>query len=688
MPQSEIRIYGVVGDAETGLDARSICAAIDEAGAGSDITVRINSAGGYVTEGLPIYNRLREHRGRVTCIVDGLAASMASVIAMAGDDVLIPPAALMMIHDPSGIVLGTAEDMRKTAETLDKMADVLATAYAERSGMKKDKIRALMAAETWMTGAEAVEMGFATALDADEPDETQMTAALRDLARVCAVRNMPERYAARVEMPAIVPVGSAAQAVASTQEREMSVESTAATNAADDVKAAAVAVDAAKAQAEGSAAERRRVQELRALAKLAKVEDATLDAWIADGTKLFDAQTAALEVMAARSDAIETRHGVRVTSGVDEREKFARGATAWLAQKAGTLPMLAQHAKATGEAVETDPGEFRGYSLMELARASLERAGVRTAGMDKLKLAYTALMSTTSDFPVLLETTINKTLLAAYATTPDTWSSWCRTGSVSDFRASNRYRVGSFGVLDRKTEASEFLNRAIPDGEKQSISIGTRGNIISISREAIINDDMGAFSSLATAFGRAARLSIESDVYASLALNSAAGPTMSDTQPLFHSTHNNIAGTAAAPSVASLDAARVQMAQQRDVSSNEFLDLRPAIWLGPIGLGGTVRVVNDAQYDVDVSNKFQVPNRVRGLVSTIIDTPRLSGTRWYVFADPSIAPVMEVAFLDGNQTPFLESEEGFRVDGVSWKVRLDYGVAAIDWRGAVTNAGA
>ena len=187
--------------------------------------------------------------------------------------------------------------------------------------------------------------------------------------------------------------------------------------------------------------------------------------------------------------------------------------------------------------------------------------------------------------------------------------------------------------------------------------------------------------------GKAAARSVEADVYALLALNSGLGPTMADSKTLFHADHGNI-GTGAAISVASIDADRVLMAQQKDVSANDFLDLRPAVLLLPIGLGGTARVINGAQYDPDTANKLQRPNMVAGLYSTIVDSPRLSGTRRYSFASPSDAPVLEVVFLDGNSTPYIETERGFEVDGVRYKIRLDYGVGAIDYRGAVTNAGA
>ncbi len=199
---------------------------------------------------------------------------------------------------------------------------------------------------------------------------------------------------------------------------------------------------------------------------------------------------------------------------------------------------------------------------------------------------------------------------------------------------------------------------------------------------------MGAFNDLANRFGRAAKLSIELDVYALLAENGGLGPALSDGKSLFHADHGNI-GSASALSVEGVDADRVLMGYQMDPSNNEILDIRPNVLLVPLGLGGTARVINDAQYDPDTSNKLQKPNKVRGLFSDIVDTARLAAgsTRRYLFADPSVAPVLEVAFLDGEEEPFLDQKEGWRVDGVEWKVRLDYGTGGVDYRGALTNAG-
>lgn len=441
------------------------------------------------------------------------------------------------------------------------------------------------------------------------------------------------------------------------------------------------------------AAERKRAADIRRVGATLKMDAQFIERSIGDGTEITAFQGLAINER-ARIDAEKTET-IRV-EGVpngDSRDKWMRGAGDWLASKGAVDGMIVDEAKKRGETVKVDPGEFRGMSLVELARMALERGGVRTNGMDKRTVLGMALtqrgggMNGTGDFPVLLETVVNKVLLAAYGTTPDTWSQLCTVGSVADFRPYNRYRMGNFGRLQALNEAGEFVNQSVPDGEKQTISASTKGNIIALTRQALINDDMGAFTRLASMIGRAARLSIEMDVYDLITSNSGLGPLMHDGNPLFDASHNNI-GTPGALSIASLDADRVTMAIQKDPAGQEFLDLRPAILLIPVGLGGQARIYNNSQYDSDVSSKFQVPNKVVGLFQTVIDTPRLSGTRRYMLASPTIAPTLEVVFLEGQQTPFLEAQNGWRIDGVEWKVRLDYGVGAIDTRGALTNAGA
>lgn len=129
------------------------------------LSVHINSAGGNVFDGLAIHNMLARHGARITVYVDGVAASIASLIAMAGDEIIMPANALMMIHDPAGGGMGTARDMRDLADILDKIRDSMVGTYSDRTGLDADEVRALMEAETWMDAAEAVDKGFADRIE-------------------------------------------------------------------------------------------------------------------------------------------------------------------------------------------------------------------------------------------------------------------------------------------------------------------------------------------------------------------------------------------------------------------------------------------------------------------------------------------------------------------------------------------
>lgn len=397
--------------------------------------------------------------------------------------------------------------------------------------------------------------------------------------------------------------------------------------------------------------------------------------WLREGRTVDQVRALILD---ARATADEARGGNvnRVELAIDEADKQRGAATDSLLARA----MIVNPATKSRYAMD-GANPFRGLSLAEVARRSLERGGVRTDGMSKMEMIGRAFTQSTSDFPIILEAAMHKALQAGYAIAADTWQRWCARGTVPDFRVNNRYRVSSLGNLDALTELGEFVNKTIPDGEKATIKAGTKGNIINLSRQAIINDDLSAFVGLAAAQGRAAARTIEADAHAYLASN----PLAQDGVALFDASHGNV-GTAAAPSVTTFDEGRQKMAKQKDVGGNDYLDLRPAIWLGSVNYGGLARVTNDAQYDPDTANKLQRPNSVRGMVRDVIDSPRIADAVWYLLADPTEAPVIEVAFLEGEDTPFLDVQDGFSVDGARYKVRLDFGIGAIDYRGAYRNS--
>ncbi|KZL10707.1 head maturation protease, ClpP-related [Pseudovibrio sp. Ad26] len=164
----QIFLYGFVGDSwwDEGFTTMEVIEALAEHGRDEDVTVRMDSGGGYAMEGLSTYNALKAHGGKVTLQVDAMSGSAASLIAMAADEVVMKQGALMMIHDPSGIAWGTAEEHEKSAKLLNMQATEFAKIYASFSGKDADEVRGLMKVETWMTGEDAVEQGFASSHEA------------------------------------------------------------------------------------------------------------------------------------------------------------------------------------------------------------------------------------------------------------------------------------------------------------------------------------------------------------------------------------------------------------------------------------------------------------------------------------------------------------------------------------------
>lgn len=159
----EILLYSDIGDSGwgEGTTAEGFAKDLKALGKVSTINLRINSPGGSVFEGLTIYNLLASHPARVISWVDGLAASIASVICMAGEEINIADNGMMMIHDAWGVGVGTAAEIRKTADVLDSITSTIAGTYAKRSGGKEADIRQMMGEETWLGSADAVKYGLA-----------------------------------------------------------------------------------------------------------------------------------------------------------------------------------------------------------------------------------------------------------------------------------------------------------------------------------------------------------------------------------------------------------------------------------------------------------------------------------------------------------------------------------------------
>ena len=160
----EIFIYGPIGEQWMGrVDSGMVISALDEM-AGEDIRIRLNTPGGNVDEGIAIFNAIKRHEGSVTMVADSIAASMGSYLLQASERRVVASNAMVMIHDPWTIALGNATELRKAADMLEKYAARMVPDYASRSGKTDDEVKQIMSEETWYTGQEAIDAGWADEL--------------------------------------------------------------------------------------------------------------------------------------------------------------------------------------------------------------------------------------------------------------------------------------------------------------------------------------------------------------------------------------------------------------------------------------------------------------------------------------------------------------------------------------------
>lgn len=653
---AEVLIYGDIGESWDGqsVDAASFVENLQQVDA-DYLTVRINSFGGSVKDGLAIYNAIKRHPAATTIEIDGMAVSIASLIAMAGDTVSMADNAMMMIHAPWTIAMGNSTDMREMADMLDKHADAMATSYASKSGMNVDDILALLkdGKDHWYLASEALEAGLIDQISGSV--DLDIAASLKKtrftLPAALAAANTPTK---EKTMTAMKPEAAAPESVDNITEIE------------------------ARAKEKALADEQKRRSGIRNIAQpfahhegMQEVVDEMLDDPSVD---LPAAQKKILAKLAEGSEPLNTGSPI-IHSGMDEKDKYRAGVSAVLAHRMGS-------------GKDDRSNEFRGMSLHQLAAKSLDLTGISTAGLTKSEIASKVLAAhSTSDFPLLLADAANKRLQAAYEAFPSTWNTWAATGEVSDFKTVNLIRMGSFNSLDTIPEGAEYKQGTTAE-EREQLTPATKGKYIQLTRQMIINDDLSGFSRLAAMLGRAAARTVNADVYGVINTNG----NMSDSTAMFHADHGNLASSGGAVSVATLSAGRSAMRKQTAPGSNatEYLNIMPRYLLVPVVKEDNARAVVTSTDDTDTAG-----SRKRNIIRDwgpleVVSDPTLDGnstTAWYMVADPMEAPLVEVHFLDGQQNPYIDTEEEFLTDAIRWKVRLDYGVAANDYRGGYKNAG-
>ncbi|MEN6539436.1 MAG: ClpP-like prohead protease/major capsid protein fusion protein [Mizugakiibacter sp.] len=669
---AEVLIYGDIGENWWGdsVVAKEFIQEINALDV-SNMAVRINSFGGSVSDGVAIFNALRRHKATVTTSIDGAAYSIASLIAMAGDVVEMAENAMLMVHAPWTGLYGNAVDLRDAADMLDKMAEAMMSSYNRGGrGPSIADIEALLkdGQDHWYTAAEALDAGF---ID-------QVVAAMPMAAAFKQNRFTPPAAAAastkELQMPKPnVPAADLTQPAAAVQPAP--APAPAAPAVSQETADALANFNAQAAAEEALAKEHLRRSEIRAVfAPFTKTPgvEATMNQYL-DNPKI-SVEAARANLLATLGRNAEPLGGGLVMTVEDEGDKFRMAVGSGLLIRAGLV-------------TNDTTNEYRGYSLLELARAQLRRANVSTKGMDKMSVVAAAFTHSSSDFGNILADVANKAMLKGYMEADETFQMWTSAGTLPDFKTAKRVDLNTFPALPVVKEGAEYKYVNVGD-RGETIALATYGSLFSITRQAIINDDLNAFTRVPNKMGRAAIRTVGNLVYAILTGN----PNMSDGVALFDAGHSNLVGTGTVLSSAAVDALGAMMAKQKDATGNT-LNINMAYLIVPRVLKGLAMQIANSEFEVGASTSTKnntVPNQVRGAFEVIADA-RLDGdslTAWYGAASPVNNDTIEVAYLDGNQAPTLEQQGGWDVDGVEFKVRIDAGVSPLDFRGLAKNPGA
>lgn len=472
-----------------------------------------------------------------------------------------------------------------------------------------------------------------------------------------------------------------------------------------------------QAREQATAAERERVEGINRVADgIAHLRDCSKEAKaaIAAGDSVEDFQRSILEKLSVAQERNETRPQVTVTE--DETDKRRTGMEHALLWRAGNHDAIKKHF-----GVDLDPGEYRNMGLLRMAEECCGIGGLPVRRMNPRDIAGAALglqnirasygnLQFTSDFPVVLENVMHKSVQAAYAMMAHVYARFTKKVNAADFRPHYVYRMGSLTSLDPLGQGGEIRQKEIPDGERGTFQIETWANIIGITRQTIVNDDLGQLMDFAEKLGQALALTKEEKVFELINMNGGQGPNIevkhldgtTTTNSLWHTDHFNEAAAGSALTPNGVHADCIAMSEQQDPNRQQYIGLMPSIMLVANEQSNVAELVNTSEYNVwdpyvgGVANSAAAmerrvatnqPNIVRNKFRDVIPTPRLSGNRRYYFADPMMYPVLVFSYLNGVEEPMIESFVSPERDGMLVRIIADFGLSGVDFRGTYSNQG-
>lgn len=396
---------------------------------------------------------------------------------------------------------------------------------------------------------------------------------------------------------------------------------------------------------------------------------------IADGMSLQQIRNAAQNEVVARAPRRQNPHHLLSQNAGDVE----------LAQAIGD----ALHGRMTGKPPAEGRGrELMGRSILELGTMLLESRGERVAWTSRDALATRIMtrstlggLHSTSDFPTLLASSGNRVLLEAYKAAESPLKAIARRRDAADFRALSTVRLGEAPKLLEVPEGGEVKYGTIAEA-KESFRVKTFARIFGLTRQAIINDDLGAFADTNMAWGRAAAEAEATQLVALFTANSGNGVTLDDSAALYTTGRTNKAATGTVIDITNLGVARKAMREMKGLDGTTPISATPKHLVVGAAKETEAEQVLTAIAAAQVSNA----NPFSGKLELHVE-PRLTGNAWRLFADPAEIATIAIAYLNGQEGPQMEVKEGWEVLGTEFRCVLDFGCGITDWRGTYLNAG-
>ncbi len=738
--KAKITIHSEIG--AWGKSFKDFSKELDDLGELSAIDISINSPGGEVFDGFAIYDTLSAHKAKKNVRIEGVAASVASIIAMAGDEITMPSNAFMMIHNPMLFTMRDAKDLRHAADLLDKVKQNAINVYKKRAKDINDKeLSDMMDDETWMTGEEAKTKGFADIVEDAIPEpeeEVRIDNRFSKVPVACMCffknpKNAGDDSGAGGQPPAtvtgntdgtgdtgttiIINVNDNEPIPAPSSEQPQNKGAIKMPMTTKEIIAKSLAgknkIDSeAKnilAMAAGKLPEDKMTELTETLNKDTTIdceEPEQIDAK-AD-TILANMRVRSAEFILKNLITVPPKKEETINLGIEDQEKFCGVARTVLFKHAG-LPV---------EKKEIDSAVSAGYGAMGLqsfCREILLRNGVKNAMHMPSGQVYDELCKVRSprmgnaqgsgDFANVFLDVANKVLAKAWDEVPTTYQTWTATDTIPDFRTKNIVKLSEMGDVREILEGEGFPYTSMKD-TKETASLKTYGVAWGISRKAIVNDDLNALTTAPAKLAKSMKRKINRLVYEGLYGTAMAGPTMAETSAaLLSSTNSNfVARTAgAAPSTATIAALRLLMMKQTlpqpdgGQSAVQYTNIPPKFLMYHSSLDVIVHQIISSAYDLTTaaSRAPSLPY-VNTLIpiwdpvlDELMDAATYAHAGWYLIADPSDLATVAVYSLTGNNMPVIRSKVSDVGEplGTAYDIYHDVGIGYPEYRGIAGNYG-